>query len=118
MTAHLLLGRRGEDIAARYLENSGYVILGRNWRCELGELDLVCEDGSRLVVCEVKTRSGTGFGTPAESVTDGKATRIRRLATRWRVDHGIPPGEIRFDIVSVVLPPHGEPQIRHLRGAF
>ncbi len=118
MTAHLRLGTRGEDLAARHLEAAGFVVLARNWRCELGELDLVCDDGGRLVVCEVKTRAGTAFGSPAEAVTDDKAARIRRLATRWRVDRGLAQCDIRFDIVSVLLPPTGGAQVRHLRGAF
>jgi putative endonuclease len=67
------LGRRGEDLAASYLESHGLVVLSRNWRCREGELDLVLTDGEQVVVCEVKTRAGTGFGTPAEAVDDEKA---------------------------------------------
>ncbi|GLZ41481.1 YraN family protein [Actinokineospora sp. NBRC 105648] len=118
MAAHLRLGRRGEDIAARHLERTGLVVLDRNWRCELGELDLVCAERADLVFCEVKTRTGTDFGSPAEAVTDDKARRIRRLAGRWRLDHGIGHRAVRFDIVSVLLPEDAEPTVRHLRGAF
>ncbi|MGQ0841688.1 YraN family protein [Actinokineospora sp.] len=118
MTAHLKLGTRGEDVAARYLESTGLRVLDRNWRCRLGELDLVATDGDRLVVCEVKTRTDVGHGTPAEAVSDTKAARIRVLATRWRVDRGVRPCEIRFDIVSVLWPPGGPPAVRHLPGAF
>lgn len=57
-----LLGKRGEDLAADYLTGAGLVVLSRNWRCRDGELDLVATDGERLIVCEVKTRSGTGTG--------------------------------------------------------
>ena len=69
MAAKDELGRRGEDEAVRYLEQRGLVVLSRNWRCRDGELDVVAVDGDRLVVCEVKTRSGTRFGEPAEAVT-------------------------------------------------
>src|SRR5438093_5896634 len=100
------LGRRGEDLAARYLEHSGLVLLSRNWRCPEGELDLVLTDGRQLVVCEVKTRTSTNFGTPAESVTDEKATRIRRLARRWLHSHRMPRCPLRFDIVSILWPPN------------
>ncbi|WP_026425336.1 YraN family protein [Actinokineospora inagensis] len=118
MAEHLRVGERGEEIAAKHLVDSGLVILARNWRCELGELDIVCADGDRLVVCEVKTRTGTHYGGPAEAVTDVKARRIRRLARRWRVDRGIPKCSIRFDIVAVLLPPGGDPVVQHLIGVF
>ena len=65
MAAKDVLGRRGEDLAARYLERRGLVILSRNWRCRHGEIDLVATDAKRLVVCEVKTRSDTRHGRPA-----------------------------------------------------
>ena len=115
---HLRTGRRGEDLAARYLESIGLVVLSRNWRCREGELDLVATDGHQLVVCEVKTRSGTGFGGPAEAVTDRKAHRIRRLTRRWRAAYQVGTCQTRYDIVSVLWPPGGTPRIRHLRGAF
>lgn len=118
MPAHLDLGTQGEVLAARYLESTGLVLLDRNWRCRQGELDLILTDRTRLVVCEVKTRTSTAYGTPTESVTDAKAARIRRLATRWRVDHGLLPCETRFDIVSVLWVPGGTPEIRHLKAAF
>ena len=63
------LGRYGEDVAARHLLSEGFVVLDRNWRCDVGEIDIVARDGDTLVVCEVKTRSGTGFGSPLEAVT-------------------------------------------------
>src|SRR5262245_10171798 len=77
------LGRRGEDLAVEYLQRQGMVVLSRNWQCSAGELDVVLTDRSRLVVCEVKTRSGTGFGAPAEAVTGIKAARIRRVTQLW-----------------------------------
>jgi putative endonuclease len=112
------LGRRGEDLAARFLEHNGLVLLARNWRCSEGELDLVLTDGRRLVVCEVKTRTSTKFGTPAESVTDAKASRIRRLTRRWLQSHSLPLCPLRFDIVSILWPPNQNPRIHHLQGAF
>jgi putative endonuclease len=117
--AHLTLGRRGEEIAARYLEErAGLIILSRNWRCREGELDLVATDRSLLVVCEVKTRTTPDFGTPAEAVTDAKAMRIRRLTRRWRHAHDVRDCDQRFDIVSVLWPPGQLPVVKHFRGAF
>ncbi|MGH3467738.1 MAG: YraN family protein, partial [Thermocrispum sp.] len=70
------LGQRGEQLAVEYLEQRlGCTVLVRNWRCREGELDIVGYDGRTLVVCEVKTRSGLAFGTPAESVTPVKIAR-------------------------------------------
>jgi putative endonuclease len=58
------LGRSGEQVAAEYLERAGLRVLDRNWRSATGEIDIVAVERRVLVVCEVKTRSGTGFGTP------------------------------------------------------
>ncbi|ASR39051.1 hypothetical protein BAY61_07015 [Prauserella marina] len=112
------LGRRGEELAAEHLREQGLVILSRNWRCGEGELDIVATDRKRLIVCEVKTRSGEGYGTPAESVTDDKAARIRRLATRWLIEFKVAWCPVRFDVVAVECVAEEKPRIRHFRGAF
>jgi putative endonuclease len=112
------LGRRGEDLAAEFLTAQGLVVLSRNWRCRGGELDLVATDRTRLVVCEVKTRAGLGYGDPAEAVTAAKAARIRRLAAAWLTAHRVRWCEIRFDVVAVVCPPDGPATVEHLQGAF
>lgn len=110
------LGAYGEATAARYLIDQGMVLLDRNWRCEAGEIDLVLRDGSILVVCEVKTRSSTAFGTPLEGVTERKAARLRRLAARWLSAHDIHPDEVRIDLVGVLVPAAAPVQIDHVRG--
>jgi hypothetical protein len=63
------LGRRGEDLATAYLRQQGYVILARNWRCPVGEIDIVAREGEILAFVEVRTRRGDRFGTPEESIT-------------------------------------------------
>jgi len=98
------LGKRGEDVAAEYLAGIGLVVLSRNWRCRGGEVDVVATDGQRLIVCEVKTRSGTGYGEPAEGVTPAKAARIRRVAAAWLRTHRVGWCEIRFDVLAVLCP--------------
>jgi len=112
------LGRRGEQIAAEHLQRQGLVLLSRNWRCREGELDLVLTDGERLIVCEVKTRSGCGFGTPAEAVTRHKARKIRRVTQYWLAAHRVRWCEVRFDVVAVDCPPGGEPTVEHFVEAF
>ena len=110
------LGAYGETLAARHLVDAGMVLLDRNWRCELGELDLVLRDGRVLVVCEVKTRSSTAFGPPLEAVTEVKAARLRRLAARWLADHTVRPAEVRIDLVGVLVPRSGPTELDHVRG--
>lgn len=110
------LGAYGEALAARHLTDEGMVLLDKNWRCELGEIDLVLRDGRVLVVCEVKTRSSLAFGTPLEAVTEQKAARLRRLAARWLADHELRPPEVRIDLVGVLVPASGPVEVDHVRG--
>ncbi len=110
------LGRYGEDLAARYLRERGLEVLERNWRCEHGEVDIVAADGPCLVVCEVKTRRGTGFGDPVEAVTVAKALRLRRLAAAYVHARGLHPGALRVDVVGVLCRPGRPAEIRHVVG--
>ncbi|AHI00664.1 YraN family protein [Kutzneria viridogrisea] len=112
------LGRLGEDLAAMFLEGQGLVLLSRNWRCRDGELDIVATDGTRLVVCEVKTRSSDSHGSPPEAVTPAKQARIRRLTNLWLCEHKVGWCETRYDVISVRWPGHGPARLEHLRGAF
>lgn len=110
------LGAYGEELAARHLQRSGFEILDRNWRCREGELDIVAREAVVLVVCEVKTRSALGFGSPLEAVTAAKARRLRRLATRWLGEHQGHFTTVRFDVVGVLRAPGQEPRLEHVRG--
>lgn len=112
------LGRRGEDVAARFLEQQGLVVLSRNWRCRHGELDLVATDADRLVVCEVKTRSGTRFGEPAEAVTARKVYRIRQTTQAWLAAHQMGWVEVRFDVLAVLAEPGRPVTVQHYRAVF
>jgi putative endonuclease len=117
MNAKDALGRQGEQLAAEFLEQSGLRILDRNWRCGEGEIDIVAADRRVLVVCEVKTRSGTRFGTPLEAISARKHARLRRLAVRWVVASGVLFDEIRIDVVGVLRVAPGEFRLEHIRGA-
>ena len=112
------LGARGEALAALHLVDSGMELVERNWRCRHGELDIIARDGEVVVFVEVKTRSGTGYGTPAESVTYPKQQRIRRLALAWLDEQGGPWVKMRFDVVAIVMTRDGDPVVSHLRGVF
>lgn len=111
------LGSDGEELAASYLISRGLIVLDRNWRCELGEIDLVARDGTTLVVCEVKTRSALGYGAPVEAVTYRKAGRLRRLAARWLAEHAGHARDIRIDVIGVLVRRGHEPVIDHIRAA-
>lgn len=78
-----VLGRYGEDLAARWYEQHGYEIVARNWSCSAGELDIVARRDDVYVFCEVKARSSAAFGVPAEAVGYAKQARLRRLAAMW-----------------------------------
>ena len=117
-TARQAVGAYGERIAEQHLIAQGLVVIARNWRCPEGEIDLILREGDDVVFCEVKTRRGTLYGTPAEAVVGAKVRRLRRLAARWLADTRIRPREVRFDVVSVLPQPRGAARVEHLRGAF
>jgi putative endonuclease len=110
------IGRFGERVAARYLQSLGMAILETNWTCKYGEVDIVARDGATLVICEVKTRTGTSHGTGLEAVSGRKATRLRRLAAYWLEVHHVQPEAVRIEVVSVMLPPRGAPLVERVVG--
>lgn len=133
------VGRYGERVALRHVVSRGWQVLDTNWRGKDGELDIVALDGDVLVVIEVKTRSGHGFGHPAEAVTPQKLARIKRLTGQWLTafrerlvaarlaeeampDSPVPVlpdvrarfGAIRIDVLAVTLQPQGPAVVEHL----
>jgi len=100
------LGRRGEELAARHLTARGYQIVARNWRCEAGELDLVALDGDCLAFVEVRARRGGALGSPEESVTPAKQSRLIALAEAYVQAHDWP-GQWRIDVVAVEMDGRG-----------
>ena len=106
------IGVRGEDLACAELERLGMQILERNWRCRLGEIDIVAAEagagGLTLVFCEVKCRSGLGFGHPLEAITYAKMRTLRQLAALWMREHRMKASCIRLDAIGVVLEPDQE----------
>jgi putative endonuclease len=96
-------GRAGEDAAADVYRRRGFRVLARNWRCPIGELDLVLERDRLLVFCEVKTRTGASFGGGYEAVTWSKRRKLRSLAEAFLAAMGRRHREVRFDVASVWL---------------
>jgi putative endonuclease len=133
------VGRYGEWVALRHVKTLGWQVLDTNWRGKDGELDIVALDKDVLVVIEVKTRSGHGFGHPAEAVTPRKLARIRRLTGQWLTafrerlaaarlqeeagqgsavavlpDVRTSFGAVRIDVVAVTVQPQGRAVVEHL----
>ncbi len=96
-----LLGSDGERCAERYVRRRRYVILQRNFRCPVGEVDLVALDGRTVVFIEVKTRSQEGFGSPLDAVDTRKQRQIRRAAQYYLSRHRLYDRDARFDVVGV-----------------
>ncbi|KAF0208094.1 MAG: YraN family protein [Actinomycetota bacterium] len=111
-------GRRGEDAAAAYLERVGMTLVERNWRCPAGEVDIVCIDGTTLVLVEVKTRTTIAKGTPEEAVTPTKQRRIIRLAKTYIAKAKVEPCSVRFDVVTIIVLGEDRALLRHHRAAF
>ena len=111
------LGRRGEAIARQHLERQGYTILQTNYRRPEGEIDLVARDGEETVFVEVRTRLGSAFGTPEESVTPTKKERLLAMAQRYMAEHG---GDTWWvDVVAIQLDRTGRlSRLQHHRHAI
>lgn len=97
------LGRWGEEQAERYLVRRGWRVLARNYRFGRREVDLVVRKGAVVAFVEVKTRAGTGFGTPQEAITGFKRQEIEAVAMHFLKCHGFTDVDVRFDAVGIVL---------------
>jgi len=102
MADHNELGIKGEELAEKYLRDSGYEILERNWRFGKDEIDIIALDGDFLVIAEVKTRRTNYFGEPEEFVTRQKQRFLIRAANAY-IDKKDIDFETRFDILSVLF---------------
>ena len=96
-----LLGRWGESVAANYLRKAGYVLLGANYRCRFGEIDLIAEHGGRYCFVEVKLRTNTAHGLPREFVHAAKQQRLRSTAQFFISEHDLGDAPMRFDVAEV-----------------
>lgn len=114
------LGRRGEDEAARHLQSLGYRILGRRERVLRGDIDIVALDGRTVVFVEVRSRSDTSHGHPAETVGPTKQRRIAELAAAYIRRHRLQDQSVRIDVVAVTFPaePQAQPVVEHYQNAF
>jgi len=112
------IGLEGEEIALSFLSSLGYRLLAKNFRCRLGEIDLIMQDGPVTVFVEVKTRCNHLYGSPQEAVSPAKQARIRRLAQYYLLTKNERETPLRFDVIAIMLSKPGKPVIQHLKGVF
>lgn len=97
------LGSRGERLARAYLEEKGYHVLEINYRCLWGELDIIARDGDDIVFTEVRTRRGSKYGGPEESLTEGKMQHLIAASQHYLQAHGLQNSSWRIDLVCVQI---------------
>jgi putative endonuclease len=112
------LWRGSEEAVWQAYRRRGYRLVARNWRCRLGELDLVVAKGGLTAFCEVKARAGSAFGGPHESVTATKQRKVRALAEAFIGARGLRAARYRFDVASVMLNPVGGSHVYIFEDAF
>ena len=111
------LGKKGEDLALRYLKKNGYRIFERNYVCKLGEVDIIAKEKDTLAFIEVKTRTSTAFGPPQLAVNAAKQMQLSKVAQYFLKEKCLEDVKARFDVVAIVLGPRG-PEIELIRDAF
>ena len=110
-------GQAGEDIAAGFLEKNGYRISERNYRCPIGEIDIIACDKNDLVFVEVKTRRSRDLGYPEQAVGIKKQKKISQLALWYLQEKKLDAVRARFDVVAIMIQPSGN-DIRLIKNAF
>jgi len=116
------LGAKGEALARDMYKIKGYRIVERNFKCKIGEIDLICARDKLLVFCEVKARTRLTFGLPAESIDEKKMRHLRRAAASYlsqgmRLNRLYKDFDIRFDIVEVIFVGN-KCEVNHIENAF
>ena len=106
-------GSLSERAAGQFLQQKGYRIIQYNYRCRVGEIDIIAEDGDTLVFCEVKYRRTEKYGTPLEAVGYVKQRTIARCAQYFLLEHHVTERKCRFDVVGI-----SPEKITHIENAF
>lgn len=100
-------GRKGEELAVRFLKKAGYRLVERNYRCCFGEIDIIAVDGGTIVFVEVKSRRTASFGEPQLAVGKEKQEKISRIALNYLQEKKMSTRNARFDVVAVKMLPAG-----------
>lgn len=112
-----IIGKYGEDVAVRFLEQKGYKIIERNFSCRQGELDIIAKNNGYIVFIEVKTRSNFLYGMPGEAVGRDKQKHIYKVAKYYLHIHKLENHFVRFDVVEVLLD-KGRAKVNHIKQAM
>ena len=112
-----ILGQQGEDIAVKYLKKRKYKILEKNYKCKIGEIDIITKKKDILCFVEVKTRSNKNFGLAKEAVNFTKQEKIRKIAAFYMKNNNIKDIQIRFDVVAIDYS-DAKPNIEIIKNAF
>ena len=106
-----IIGQKGEDLATNFLKNLGYQVLAKNYRTQLGEIDIIAQEKNELVIVEVKTRKTSDFGYPEEFVDQSKIQKIKKTALNFLSNN--PYKFWRIDVISITYQP--EVKIEHFK---
>lgn len=96
-------GRNGEVFAAKYLEDNGYEVLCRNFRCKIGEIDIIAKRDAVISFVEVKTRGGDFFGFPEAAVDRRKQDRMRKIAEYYLAKNRLEVSDVQFDVIAIEI---------------
>ena|SRR5450759_2005345 len=116
-TKKIITGKEGEKIAAAYLKKNGYRIIEINFRCPIGEIDIVAKEKNDLVFVEVKTRKSIELGYPEQAVGIRKQKKMSQLALWYLQKRKIADTNARFDVVAVTLIPENN-EVKLIKNAF
>jgi putative endonuclease len=116
-TTKITTGKEGEKMAAVFLKKNGYRICEINYRCILGEIDIIARDKDEIVFIEVKTRKSGELGYPEQAVGIRKQKKMSQLALWYLQKENITGAGARFDVVAITMLPSGN-EIRLIKNAF
>jgi putative endonuclease len=111
------LGKKGEEVAIRFLKKRGYRIIEKNYVCKMGEMDIIAREKDTLAFIEVKTRTSTEFGPPQLAVNSSKQRQLSKVALNYLKEKKLEDVKARFDVVAILLGQKGE-EIELIRDAF
>lgn len=107
-------GGRGEDRAAAFFSSRGFKVVGRNWACRMGEIDLICEKDGVTHFIEVKTRRTTEYGNPEEAITPTKLAHLRRSVEFYLMTEPAPPARYQVDALAILAVPNEKPEYYYI----
>jgi putative endonuclease len=111
------LGKKGEELALRFLKKRGYRIIEKNYVCKMGEMDIIARERDTLAFIEVKTRTTTEFGPPQLAVNSSKQRQLSKVALNYLKEKKLEDVKARFDVVAILIRPKGE-EIELIKDAF